>query len=251
MQHYVIISDEPWGLPLKEKVLPEYFKEAGYKTALIGKWHLGFHEKIYTPTFRGFDFHYGYLGPYIGYYDHSLIMLDKNYSRGHDFRRNLEMAMDVKGKYATEIFTNEAVNLIHNHDVDEPLFLLLTHLAPHTGNEDQPMEAPADVLEKFDYIRDKKRRTLAGMISVMDEGVGKVVEAIKEKGILENTIIMFLSGACYDFEKYLSLNNLIMQIMVDRREAFIQQKPQIIPYEVKKVAFGKEDVVFQLAFIVP
>lgn len=154
---------------------------------------MGFHEKKYTATLRGFDSHFGYLGPYIGYYDHSLIMLDRNYSRGYDMRRNLEMTNDLKGKYATDLFNNEAVNLIRNHDVSQPLFLLLTHLAPHAGNEDKPMEAPEDVIKKFEYIKDEKRRTLAAMISVMDDGVGKVVKAIKEKGILDNTIIMFMS----------------------------------------------------------
>lgn len=201
MQHYVIPSDEPWGLPLNEKLLPQYFKEAGYRTSLIGKWHLGFHEKSYTPTMRGFDTHFGYLGPYISYYDHSLVMLDRNYSRGYDMRRNLEIASDAKGKYATELFTTEAVNLIRDHDVNKPLFMLLTHLAPHTGNEDLPMEAPADIIKKFSNIKDEKRRTLAAMISVMDEGIGHVVKAINEKGILNNTIIMFLSGKNFYFSK--------------------------------------------------
>lgn len=160
---------------------------------LYSKWHLGFHEKRYTPTLRGFDSHFGYLGPYIGYYDHSLIMLDRNYSRGYDMRRNLQMTTETKGKYATDLFTDEAVNLIHDHDVTKPLFLLLNHLAPHTGNEDKPMEAPAEVIKKFEYIKDEKRRILAAMIHVMDEGIGKVVKAIKDKGIMDNTIIMFLS----------------------------------------------------------
>lgn len=143
---------------------------------------------------RGFDSHFGYLGPYISYYDHTLVMLDRNYSRGYDMRRNLEIASDAKGKYATDLFTTEAVNLIRDHDVNKPLFMLLTHLAPHTGNEDLPMEAPTDVIEKFMYIKDEKRRTLAAMISVMDEGIGKVVKAVNDKGIMNNTIIMFLSG---------------------------------------------------------
>ncbi|KAG5681948.1 hypothetical protein PVAND_011349 [Polypedilum vanderplanki] len=192
MNHYVIPSDEPWGLPLNEKIIPEYFKEAGYKTALIGKWHLGFFKKSYTPLMRGFDYHYGYLGPYIGYYDHSLIMLDRNYSRGFDMRNNFEVE-NVRGKYATDVFTDEAVNLIKRHNTSDPLFLLLSHLAPHAGNEDKPLEASEEVINKFAYIKNEQRRTLAAMINIMDDGIGRVVEALNEKGIMNNTIIMFLS----------------------------------------------------------
>lgn len=159
--------------------------------------HQGFHKKKYTPTMRGFDSHFGYLGPYIGYYNHTLLMENRNYSRGHDMRRNLEMAYDVNGKYATELFTSEAVNLINDHDFNVPLFMLLTHLAPHAGNEEKPMEAPEEIIEKFNYIKDERRRTLAAMISVMDTGVGEVVEALNKKGILNDTIIMFMSGESF------------------------------------------------------
>ncbi|XP_070492237.1 arylsulfatase B-like [Chironomus tepperi] len=192
MQHYVIPSDEPWALPLNEKLISNYFQDAGYRTALIGKWHLGFYKQQFTPNLRGFSDFFGYLGPYIGYYDHSLIMLDRNYSRGYDMRRNNETE-NRAGTYATDLFTNEAVDLIKNHDTKTPLFMLLTHLAPHTGNEDKPMEAPEETIKKFSYIREEKRRILAAMVSKLDEGVGKVIEAIHDKGILNNTVILFMS----------------------------------------------------------
>ena len=60
--------------------MPQYFQEAGYQTHMIGKWHLGFHRREYTPYHRGFDSFYGYWGPYIDYYDHSLIMLVSFYT---------------------------------------------------------------------------------------------------------------------------------------------------------------------------
>lgn len=156
MQHFVIPSDEPWGVGLEEKLMPQYFKDAGYKTHLVGKWHLGFFQKEYTPTLRGFDTHFGYLGPYIDYYDFTLKMFNRNYSRGYityliikilnhktlslykgyDMRKNLEVNYNIEAStYATDLFADEAVEIINAHDADSPLFLLITHLAPHTGND--------------------------------------------------------------------------------------------------------------------
>jgi arylsulfatase A-like enzyme len=193
MQNFVITSDEPFGLPLSEKIMPQYFKDAGYKTHLIGKWHLGFYQKQYAPTNRGFDSFFGYLGPYIDYWSYTLFMLDRNYSRGYDLRKNLEITRKYQNVYATEMFTNEAVDLINNHDKKNPMFLLLTHLAPHAANQDDPMQAPQDEVNKFSYIENPKRRKLAAMISILDRGIGEVVRALKEKDMLENTVIALYS----------------------------------------------------------
>jgi arylsulfatase B len=67
MQNFVIASDDPFGLGMDQKLMPEYFKEAGYSTHLVGKWHQGFYQKQYWPSNRGFDTFFGYLGPYIGW----------------------------------------------------------------------------------------------------------------------------------------------------------------------------------------
>lgn len=150
------------GLGLDQKILPQYFKEAGYATSLIGKWHLGFYQKQFTPTYRGFDSFFGYLGPYIDYFDFTLKMFNKNYSRGFDLRRNSTVAHGNVPIYATDLFTNEAVRTIATHDKSKPMLLMLHHLAPHAGNEDFPMQAPASEVDKFPHIADLKRRTLAG-----------------------------------------------------------------------------------------
>lgn len=163
LQHFVIPSDCPYGLPLEEKTLPQYLKEGGYSTNLIGKWHLGMYKKNYNPIKRGFDEFFGYLGPYIDYWDHSLIMLNKNYTRGYDIRKNEIPFYDSKGIYATELFTKVAVEKIINHNKKQPLFMLLSHLAPHTANEDVPMQAPEETIKKFSYIKNPKRRIYAGI----------------------------------------------------------------------------------------
>lgn len=70
MQRSVILEAEPWGLPNSLKILPEYLKCAGYKTHLIGKWHLGFFNKTYTPTYRGFESFFGYWQGHHDYFTH-------------------------------------------------------------------------------------------------------------------------------------------------------------------------------------
>jgi arylsulfatase B len=71
MQHSVIFANEPWGLPLQEKLLPQYLQELGYVNRMVGKWHLGHFHANYTPLHRGFDSHYGYWGGHQDYYDHT------------------------------------------------------------------------------------------------------------------------------------------------------------------------------------
>ncbi|XP_055526842.1 arylsulfatase B-like [Wyeomyia smithii] len=192
MQHHVIESDQPWGLGLDQKLMPQYFQEAGYKTRLVGKWHLGFFQKAYTPTQRGFESHFGYVGPYIDYWDHSLQMSNSS-TRGLDIRRDLEVDYTVNGTYATDLFNSEAVRIVKDHNRTDPLFLVLTHLAPHAGNEDDPLQAPEEDVQRFSYIKNENRRVLAAMISRMDKGIGEVVRALKQREMLDNSIILFFS----------------------------------------------------------
>lgn len=72
MQHLVILEPEPWGLPLNETLLPQHLKRNGYDTHAVGKWHLGFFRKEYTPTYRGFDTHFGYWQGLQDYYEHTV-----------------------------------------------------------------------------------------------------------------------------------------------------------------------------------
>lgn len=193
MQHLVILAPEPWGLPLHEKILPQHLKKAGYATHAIGKWHLGFFQKEYTPTFRGFDSHFGYWNGYQDYYDHSMRATVDPY-KGYDMRRNMSVDYSAAGKYSTDLFTDEAVNIINRHDTEQgPLFLYLSHLAPHTGNYDNPFQAPDEEIARFGHIEDPERRVYAAMVSRLDRSVGEVMQALRSKRMLENSIVVFMS----------------------------------------------------------
>ncbi|XP_017112014.1 arylsulfatase B [Drosophila elegans] len=193
-QHFVISNEEPWALTLNATLMPEIFKGAGYSTNLVGKWHLGFSRPEYTPTQRGFDYHYGYWGAYIDYYQRRSKMPVANYSLGYDFRRNMELECRDPGVYVTDLLTAEAERLIREHaEKEQPLFLMLSHLATHTANEDDPLQAPEEEIRKFSYIKDPNRRKYAAMVSKLDQSVGRIISSLAANDQLENSIVIFYS----------------------------------------------------------
>ncbi|XP_047351352.1 arylsulfatase J isoform X2 [Vespa velutina] len=159
MQHGVLKGAEPRGLPLNEKILPEYLQDLGYSTHIIGKWHLGFYKKEYTPTYRGFNSHVGYWSGHQDYFDHTAV--EEPYW-GLDMRRDMKAAWELHGQYSTDVFTQEAVQLIENHNSTQPLFLYLAHAAVHSGNPYNPLPAPDFEVARHTSITDYNRRRFAG-----------------------------------------------------------------------------------------
>jgi len=179
---------EQTGMPPELKIMPQYFKEAGYQTALSGKWHLGMAKEEFWPTNRGFETSYGHMTGGIGYFDHT--------AAGRlDWHRNGK-SLEEEG-YSTELIANEAINIIQNKNKDRPLFLYVAFNAPHT-----PIEAPLKNIESFAYLDDKKDQVYAANVNALDFEIGKILNAIKEKGILEDTIILFFSdnGPVFDID---------------------------------------------------
>lgn len=85
-------------------------------------------------------------------------------------RRNMSVDYSAVDKYSTDLFTDEAVRLIHEHDKDKgPIFMYLAHLAPHTGNADNPFQAPDEEIAKFAHIEDPERRVYAGEFPLSQE----------------------------------------------------------------------------------
>lgn len=166
-------------LPAGETLLPEYFHRAGYETWMVGKWHLGMAKKSAMPHSRGFDHFYGFLGGFIDFYTHV-------YFGGLDWQKNGE-SLREEG-YATELLTNETLRLLNQHQGDKPFFLYLSYNSPHT-----PLQYPPSVSEKYDDIESGDRRVFAQMTTDVDAAIGQVVTGLEQNGLLENTLIVFMS----------------------------------------------------------
>ncbi|XP_055692901.1 arylsulfatase B-like [Lutzomyia longipalpis] len=192
MQHSVILANEPRSLPLDEEILSQCLQDVGYKTHIVGKWHLGFARKTFTPTYRGFDSHIGNLGPYIDYW--AFTQQTSYYPAGFDFRYNMDVYRNRSDEYATDVVTYEATNIIMNHNQSNgPLFLYIPQVATHSGNTNGGLQATPDDLATVTHIQDPDRRTYAAMVKALDRSIGKIITALSDKGILENTFFLFFS----------------------------------------------------------
>ncbi|XP_028175730.1 arylsulfatase B-like [Ostrinia furnacalis] len=193
MQGYPLTNSEDRGLPITEKILPQYLKELGYATHLVGKWHVGGSRGEYLPLKRGFDTHFGHMGGFVDYYEYTLEeKLSNDLVSGLNLYRNETPAWDVEG-YLTDLYNKEAISIIKSHDESTPLFLMLAHMAPHGSNDGALLQAPPQDVRTMRHVESPERRIFAAMVKKLDDSVGDVVEALEEKGILNNTIIVFVS----------------------------------------------------------
>ncbi|KAK7495650.1 hypothetical protein BaRGS_00013097 [Batillaria attramentaria] len=191
MQNGVIVGDQPYGLPLTETLMPQHLKPLGYRSHIVGKWHLGMFANAYTPLYRGFESHFGYYQGCEDYYDHTYEANKDQW--GLDFRRDMQVLRNYTGYYSTQLFTDEAVRIINTHNKSEPLFLYLPYQAVHSGNGDapNPLQAPQSYIDRFPNIQNMKRRVYAAMVSALDDGVGAVYSALQKNNMADNAIIVF------------------------------------------------------------
>lgn len=197
----------PWsnfGMDTSEQLLPQMLAEAGYKNrALIGKWHLGHNTLRYHPMRRGFTHFYGHFNGAIDYFTHK--------REGEvDWQNDYEPSKDTG--YSTNLLTGEAVKCIRSYSKESaPFFIYLAFNAPHG-----PLQAPDEDLKENGFDASKPRfsgtqggdegeasgdrghgntpkQTFAAMVTNMDKGIGKVLQALKDLKIEDNTLILFES----------------------------------------------------------
>ncbi len=179
LQTAVIPSVSAYGLDTSEWLLPQCLKEAGYQTAIIGKWHLGHADKKYWPKQRGFDYQYGAMIGELDYFTHEEHHVLDWYRDNKPVRE--------KG-YTTQLIGKDAVKYINAQDPGKPFYLYLTFNAPHT-----PYQAPKEYIDRYANIADPTRRIYAGMVTCLDDEIGRVVAALDKKGVRDNTLILFHS----------------------------------------------------------
>jgi len=163
-----------FGLPKDETTLAEVLAKNGYRTGMVGKWHLGYKDGT-KPTDRGFQSFFGFLSG------------ANSYLPGPRFDNILRGKEPVKEtEYLTDALARESVDFIKKDD-KRPFFLYLAFNAVHA-----PMESPAKYTDLFKALTGT-RKAFAGMLTAMDSAVGQVMGALRDKELEERTIVFFLS----------------------------------------------------------
>jgi arylsulfatase A len=180
-------GDSLASLPHTETTLAKYLQEAGYLTALVGKWHLG--DADHFPETHGFDVNIG--GTHWGAPTTFWWPYSGAGRFGPEFRYVPHLEFGQPGEYLTDRLTDEAIRVI-DHAGDQPFFLYLAHHAPHT-----PIEAKAEDVKHFDAKLNaglhQQNAVYAAMIKSIDESVGRILDELTKRDLENNTIVIFAS----------------------------------------------------------
>ncbi len=187
---------EALGTPVTERLFPQYLKERGYATGMVGKWHLGALPQ-FLPLARGFDEFFGFSQAAHLYLDPAtpnVHFIDRGgRSRGTPLQVDPQNPI-LRGnetveekKYLTEAFTREAVSFIERHRA-EPFFLYVAYNAPHT-----PLQVTDRYYDRFPEIADEGHRIFAAMVSALDDGVGEITATLERTGLSSSTLVVFAS----------------------------------------------------------
>ena len=173
------------GLLLDERTIGEALRDSGYATWLVGKWHLGYWGADRLPLQRGFDHHYGFYNGFIDYFKHFRPW--RYWHEIFDWHRNGRPL--VESGYSTLLMADEASQLIERHNGSRPFFLYLAFNAAH-----DPFQAPQSYIRQYERLPyaepDRKQRA---MVKAMDDAIGQVMDALERRGVLDETLVMFLN----------------------------------------------------------
>jgi arylsulfatase A-like enzyme len=172
------------GLPATGRTLPQLLKNNGYRTGLVGKWHLGYKPE-FSPNAHGFDYFFGFKSGLIDYYQHT------DQGGEHDLFENTE-ATHASG-YSTDLFTERSVKFIEQN-AGQPFFLEVAFNAAHWPFQvpDHPSVAPDNA--RFVQPQEQSTGTRRDYVSIVeraDQGVGKILATLERLGLTRNTLVIY------------------------------------------------------------
>ena len=177
------------GMPAEQVTMAEHFKAAGYKTAHIGKWHLGYIPE-HMPNGQGFDYSFGHMGGCIDNYSHFFYWQGPN---RHDLHRNGEEIFE-DGKFFPDLMVREACDFIRKHQA-EPFFIYFAMNTPH-----YPYQGEPHWLERYKDLP-KSRQLYNAFVSTQDARIGDLMRYIDEVGLRDETIFVFQSDHGHSTEE--------------------------------------------------
>ncbi|KAK3108902.1 hypothetical protein FSP39_018311 [Pinctada imbricata] len=178
LQHGALLPKQAVCAPLNRTFLPQELKKLDYATHMIGKWHLGFCSWDCTPTYRGFDSFFGYYNGAEDYYSHVI-------QKGKDFRAD-KIPVEADGEYSAHLYAKKAQKIIQDHNLNHSLFLYLPFQSVH-----EPIQVPKKYEDMYEHIKNKNRRQYSGMVTAMDEAIGNITQALKDRNMFDDTLILF------------------------------------------------------------
>ena len=189
-EEYAVSPEMILGMDEREVLLPKALRPAGYRSGIFGKWDLG-QLKRFLPSARGFDDFYGFANTGIDYFTHERYGVPS-------MRRGNQLTTADKGTYATWLFQREAIRFMRSSR-DRPLLVYLPYNAPHGASNFDPLrgaQAPEEYVRRFGPLKNDKERRRAvyrAAIACLDESIGRVLDALDELGLAQNTIVIFFS----------------------------------------------------------
>jgi len=208
-EEYEVSFERIGGMDLREITIPQLLPDT-YKSAIYGKWDLGT-LKRFLPTSRGFDDFYGFVNTGVDYFTHERYGVPSMY-------RNLEKTIEDKGAYCTYLFEREAIQFLEKTAGKEPFFLYVPFNAPHNSSALEPeirtsvqapdkykkMYPPIDPetkdIAKYKYggaatvvTPEARQRDYRAAVTCMDDAIGSMLDLLDEKGVADNTIVIFFS----------------------------------------------------------
>jgi arylsulfatase A-like enzyme len=178
-------GDKVLGLAPEHPTLPSLLRGAGYATALFGKWHLGY-PPYFGPLMSGYERHFGPLSGAVDYFSH------RDLSGEHDLYEQDERV--VRSGYLTDLISQAAVDFVQRHDGRRPFMLSVHYTAPHWPWETRDDEAESRrISHALAHLDGGSLATYQQMIRHMDEGIGRIVLALRSTGQFDNTLIVFTS----------------------------------------------------------